>query len=641
VTWEAFVLTHGRYAPAHHLAAVVGQSEAAINALRRCARDGRPRGPKRTFDALFAVFHGRPPRDDEWPRPRVRGAGGYEWLAPELALLASLTGRVGTAEIERILTARLRQVTGDPAAERNVNALNAARQRIGLLTTDVVGGLTANQAGRSIGCISIVYNDIRQGRLKAARVGRHLVITHEEWARWKAARVFPPAGYVPLASLKRPLGIRSDKLSEWARMGYVPTAVRCNPYGTPAASTKFGTWYIDPKVRRKLIADRRAGRPMPWWGKPEPDNLRVTWRLWQQRQHPADCETCRAIWGRAGAPPTFEDYLQRYPPLAFGAKRHLTRPWFEGLTIADVARQVNLTSANVLYAIRTGVLRATRHGGRWIVSRTDATRWKARKCPTGTSDRSWIAINHACRLYGFRRRDLEAHITAGRLRAKVGTNGAARGVRYVLKQQLRQLRETEGFSAAEAARRLKISVARLRTLARQADWRSADRFTIDVLNTIRKRLESAAGVPIAEVAKILGRPVAWVEREIANGTARVLRTPFRKNRRYISEPMFKRLYEAALQRRRRRMRWTTDWLLVSDAALLAGTCSGTIQKWAGAGEVKTRLKAGRYRRYHRASVMARARRYWAGEVRFTRAAPPAWLVAERQSPRSSSRSAAA
>jgi excisionase family DNA binding protein len=622
--WQNFVVTHGWGVRSHFLAAAVGRPEDDIEALRRRVRPTR--GPHRTFPELFALFHGRPPRDEEWPAPRLSGNSGYEWFAPELALLASLVGRVGSDEIARVLTERLRQVTGDPSAERNINALNTARQRTGLWTADLVGGPTANQAGREIGCISIVYNDIRHGRLQAMRVGRHLMIPHAEWARWKAARVFPPTGYVSLSSLKQPLGITSDKLSEWARMGYVPSAIRCNPYGTRAASTKFGTWYIDPKVRKKLIADRRAGRPMPWWRKPEPSNLKITWTLWQERQHPAHCATCQGIWGAAGAPTTYEDYEQRYPPLAFGAKRHLTRPWFEGLSIREVAARVNLPVSTVAYAVRTGVLRAHRHGNRYVITRNDATRWKARNCPTGSGDRSWVQLATATSLYGFTRRELLAHIAAGRLCERIGTAGPQRGVRYVLKQQLRELRDAEGWPAAVAARRLGISVARLQTLAREADWRAADRFTLDVITTIRKRLDSEAGAPIREVANILGKSVAWVEREIANGTARVLRTPFKKQRRYISEPMFKRLCEAALKPTRRE-RWSSDWLLVSDAALLAGVSIGTVQRWADKGDVVFRMKT-KYRRYHRRSVMTRARRYWDGEVRFKRLTPPAWLQAE-------------
>jgi hypothetical protein len=51
-------------------------------------------------------------------------------------------------------------------------------------------------------------------------------------------------------------------------MGYVPTAMRCNPYGQRMSRVRH--LVHRPKLARKLVADRRAGRPMPWWGKPEP-----------------------------------------------------------------------------------------------------------------------------------------------------------------------------------------------------------------------------------------------------------------------------------------------------------------------------------------------------------------------------------
>ena len=35
----------------------------------------------------------------------------------------------------------------------------------------------------------------------------------------------------------------------------------------------------------------------------------------------ATCATCAAIWGEAGPPADFEDYVARYPALAHGAKR--------------------------------------------------------------------------------------------------------------------------------------------------------------------------------------------------------------------------------------------------------------------------------------------------------------------------------
>lgn len=42
-------------------------------------------------------------------------------------------------------------------------------------------------------------------------------------------------------------------------MGYVPGAVRCNPFGVKGPSTQFGTWYVDPQTVEGLLADRRAG----------------------------------------------------------------------------------------------------------------------------------------------------------------------------------------------------------------------------------------------------------------------------------------------------------------------------------------------------------------------------------------------
>ncbi len=206
---------------------------------------------------------------------------------------------------------------------------------IGLQSGDVLGGITVADAGREAGSTAVVHQAIQKGTLAAHKVGRLLVIPHEAWAAWKARHAAPPEGWVRLSTLRQPLGIRSDKLSEFARMGYVPGAVRCNPFGVPGPSTQFGTWYIDPKTAGRLLADRRAGRPMPWHGKPLLDNLRVTYKLWAQRRHPATCATCAAIWGEAGPPADFEDYVARYPALAHGAKRHLTLPWSPGLTVAD------------------------------------------------------------------------------------------------------------------------------------------------------------------------------------------------------------------------------------------------------------------------------------------------------------------
>jgi hypothetical protein len=587
------------------------------------------RGRPKPYGELFALYHGRPPRDEEWPAPRRSAGrhGTYEWLAPELTLLASLAGTTSTTEIARVLTERLRTLTGDPAALRTRQAVLLRRQRLGLLESDVAGGLTIAAAAKEIGARAILYHHIRKGTLPHIKIGKALVIPHDAFAAWKATRVVPPKGFIRLARLKQPLGIRSDKLSEYARAGYVPTAIRCTPIGTSEMSTRWGTWYLDPNVATKLIADRRAGRPMPWWGKPEPYNLQVTWRLYVRRRHPEACATCQDIWGPPGAPTTFEDYARRYPPLAHGAKRHLTRVWTPGLRLEDLAREVGCCQATVSRAIQTGVLRARTFQGRLYVTRTDATRWKARRCPSGGSHRSWLSVRTACRAYGFTRRALLHHVKAGRLRLKIGDSGAMRGVEYVLKQQVRELRDALGFTEREAARRVGVSVARLRVLLRGTQWRSAPRIPAVVVRTCQRRQASENGATLAEVARILGKPLAWIRQEIQAGTIRPLRTRWDKQRLYVTLPMFDRLMAAAV-RRRPRQRWTADWLLLSDAAHLAGVSPTQVIHWAVTGTCARRRHPDTYWRYHRRSLQARARRYWRAENRFKRATPPAWLTEE-------------
>jgi len=297
LAWTQFILEHGWQAYASELAAVVRQDVDAVERLRRTGACKPLRKAKR-FSELFSLWHGRPPEENEWPRPRkFAGRKTYEWQPPEIALLASLVGRLGVDDIAQTLTARLRERTDDPCAERNRQAVQVRISQIGMQSKDVLGGITTADAGREIGSLAIINQVIRKKELPAVRVGRLWVIPHDAWKAWKATRVFPPVGFVPLRSIRDALAIRSDKLSEWARMGYVPTAIRCNPYGTQAPSTQFGTWYIDKTVADTLVADRRAGRPMPWHGRPLLENLRVTYKLWKARQHPRSCKSCAEIWG--------------------------------------------------------------------------------------------------------------------------------------------------------------------------------------------------------------------------------------------------------------------------------------------------------------------------------------------------------
>jgi hypothetical protein len=624
VTWQAFIIAHGRRAAVHHLATILGVSEPDVERVRRsvpCAP-----GTKRAFPDLFAQWHGRPPRDEEWPAPRRIG-GGYEWQAPEMTLLASMVGTLGREEISQVLTERLQRLTGDVTARRDRNAVLIGIQRSGLQMSDVVGGITVKAAAREIGAQAIVYHEIRMGRLQTFRAGRYLVIPRDAWEAWKATRVFPPAGFVRLATLKKPLGIRSDKLSEWARAGYVPSAIRCTPVGIREHSTKFGMWYVDPKVAKHLIATRRAGRPMPWWRKPEPYNLKVTWNLYDRRRHPEACDACRTIWGPSGAPTAFDDYAQRYPPLDHGAKRHLTRPWSSGWQVQALADHLGIAHATIIRAIQTGTLRARKIEGRWFITKTDATRWKSRKCPNGRSFRSWLGVRTACRAYGFSRAELLTHVKAGRIRLKVGLRGAMRDVEYVLKQQVRELRDSIGYSEREAARRVGVSVSRLRVLLRGTEWRSTARIPPEAVRTCQRRLEAENGVSLAEAARILGKRLSWVRQEILAGTIRPLRTAWDKKRLYVTLPMFDRLIAAALNPRER-PRWTSEWLHVSDAATFACVSVTTVDRWGDAGDLRRRQSSTGFR-YHRRSLIARARTYWTWAVkRYKRAAPPDWLTAQ-------------
>jgi len=223
--WQRFVIDHGHRADAKDLAFILAcpvEDVVRLRATGACSKGG----PRRTFVELFSLWHGQEPTDDEWPPPRKRAKGGYDWQGREVALLASLIGRLGVEQISQLLSERLRQVTGDPSAERGRQSVQNTINRIGLQSRDVVGGITTAEAGHEIGSLATVHQAVHKGDLRAHRVGRLWVISHASWAEWKAKRVFPPAGYVPLATLKGPLSIRSDKLSEFARMGYVPTAVR-------------------------------------------------------------------------------------------------------------------------------------------------------------------------------------------------------------------------------------------------------------------------------------------------------------------------------------------------------------------------------------------------------------------------------
>ena len=618
--WERFVLDYGWRSQAYEMSAVIGQSVEDIERIRRTGACKRhPKGKR--FAELFTLWHGRPPVEEDWPMPRKQGAGcTYEWQDPETALLASLVGQMSVMEIAKILTLRLRKITGDRQSGRSKNATQVRTNLIGLQSTDVIGGITTAQAGREIGSMAIINQVIHKKQLRAVRRGRLWVIPHVAWEEWKATRVFPPQGYVQLSTIRTKLAIRSDKLSEFARMGLIPTAIRCNPYGN-GKSTQFGTWWIDKKVATKLLVDRRAGRAMPWHGK-YADNLRVSFKLWQKRQHPAACKTCAELWGKQGAPKSFEDYSVRYPTLAHGAKRHLTRPWSPGLTLAEVAAQSCHNIASIRRAVANGMLAVTWERNRQYVSRTDATRWIARHCPTGEGEKSWLALQTASDQYLFTLRELRGFIAAGTLKSKIGTDGPMRNVLYVSRHQCGQLRERIGFTDEQAARRLGVTVARFIRLLEGVGWRKAGGIPLATVQAVRKRIASRHGYSIEEAAKEVRKSAQWIRERIKDGTIRMARAKWDRRRTYITEPMLKRL-RAFKKTPAVQERFGTDWLALSDAAMEAGVTATTLNKWANNGELARRHSKTGWR-YHRAAVRANARRYWQ-TVRFHRATPPAWL----------------
>lgn len=623
-----FIHRHGWRARASHLAVVLGRSEDEVTALRRrvpCA----PLPEAKKFPELFALWHGRAPEDDDWPAPAQTGHGSYEWLSPEMVLLATLVGMLGVEDIAAVLTQHLRTVTGDPEAERTKWAVLNQMNEMGLQTRDVVGGITVATAGAQIGSEYIVRQAIAAGTLHARRVGRVVVIPYDDWQAWKDKRHEPPQGFVRLSSLREPLGIKSDsKLPEYAACGYVPTAVLCATPNDRKGNSVRGSWFIAPHVAEQLLVDRREGRPMPWHGKPLRDNLKTTYRLWSARRHPVECPTCAAIWGELGAPQDFDDYMRRYPPLEHGAKRHLTRVWTPGMTVKEVAAATDAPIEQVQQAIDNGALVAWQYRGQPYVARSDASRWLARKCPSGESFKSWASLETASQAYQFSVTQLQDYIADGTLQHKVGTDGAMRGITYVLRDQCARLRARLGYTLEEAARRAGVTPERMEQLLEGVNWRQQPGIPLDTVNAVIKRLESGAremGFSLQEAAAGVGRSLEWVCARIDDGTVRVSKSKWNEERLYLTEPMMCRLLEAARQPEKERLD-TQEWYRLTDAALDAKVSTGTIRNWVAEGVIESR-DASTGKLYSRTYVRARARRYWRS-VRFLRAVPPDWLQAE-------------
>lgn len=632
--WQSFVLVHGRGSLARDLAVVLGRSVEEVEAARRSGPSTGKTSSTRggyDFSALFELWHGRPPSDAEWPAPIFHaGRGSYEWQPPELAMLATLVGQIGPMEIAEALTARLRRLTGDATAARDRQAVQNQISRMGLQTSDVLGGITAAEAGREIGSTQIIYQALRNGGLAGRTVGRHLVISHAEWAAFKAKVQAPPAGYVQLSTLRERLSIASDKLSEFARMGYVPGAVRVNTFGVHGMhTTKWGSWWVPQAIADQLLDDRREGRPMPWHGKPLLDNLKQAWKRYTERRHPDSCLTCRQIWGEAGAPKDFDAFMAQYHGLDHGAKRHLTRVWTPGLTIAEVAAQSGKSQTHVRRALANEMLVGEKHDGTTYVSQTSVTIWIARGANAEPST-TWINLEAAMSTYFFTREEVKRFIELDQIESKVGMAGAQRGILYLSRQGCSLLRDKLGFTDEQAARRCGCSVDTLRTVLRAMDWRFGTKITLTTLNAVTKRLKSGGrGLSVEEASAELGVGSDWVEARIADGTVTVARAKF-GDAIYITPPMLERLRLAVAQPAAPQ-RLSEDWVRLSRAAAIAGVSIATVIRWAEEGKVRRQQSSTGWR-YFEPDMRDQARTYWP-TARFKRPRLPEWLQAETNAAR--------
>ena len=609
--WQAFILEHGAKAKYYDLAAVVGRSVKEVLRVRDTGACKKQHKGK-NFSELFSLFHGRQPGDEEYPAP-VKYHLNYVWNTPELALLASLVGRLSVSEIAVVLT------------NRTMNAVQVQTNKIGLQIKDVVGGISPAEAGREIGSLPIVHQMIHSKQIKVQRIGRLIVIPYAEWQAWKAKRTFPPVGYVKLSSIRTALAIKSDKLPEFASLGYIPTAIRCNTYGATGSNTQFGTWFIDSKVAEQMVADRRAGRPMPWHGKPLKTNLGVSYKLWSARKHPTNCETCASIWGENGAPTSYEDYEKRYPPLAHGAKRHLTMKWNPGLTIEELSEK-SLRSYDIIKrAIKNAVLDASKEGRTTYITKTEAARWIARKCPSGDNAQSCISLETAQKVYWFSEAELNAYIADGTLKTVTKPDADKKLVTYVMRYQCAKLRAEIGFSEAEAAKRVGVSIPKLRKLLEGVNWRKKEGIPLSAVQAVIKRLQSQRGYTVEEAAKELDTSEQWVKKCVADGLVKVVQANWDARRVYITKAAMKKL-KAFKENPVKIEHLNDDWLRVSEAAKEAGVVAATIAKWAKQG-LLFRKGSNIGWRYHREAVRAQAREYWK-TVRFARLSYPSWLASE-------------
>jgi hypothetical protein len=626
MTWQQFVGSYCRRSKVYDLAAVVGQPVRTVERLRR--QVGGRRTIDHDFGTLFALWHGRPPRADEWPAP-FRFGHGYEWQAPEVVALTQMLGRVALTEIARALTERLRRVTSNGTATRDVDAVRRQVGKLGLAVGEIVGGLTTSQAAKRAGeTVALVQQEIHKGRLRHFYIGHRIVIPERAFLEWKATRLpEPPAGWVKLYAIRVQLGHHFDHLAYHAKHGRIPGAVLCTG----------NRYWLPPRVARDLLRRRRLGLPMPWSGWVHRCTARKSWDLWRRRRH-RDCAECRSIWrGVGGEPSTFEAFYERWLKIPETTKRHLTGP--DGISSTSASLLTGIDRHDFSEAAKHGELKATRVRGGWYFQKEDVLRWaKSHAAKATRHTRGRMTFKDAGRFIGGIAK-IRAAIRRGELRVVRRWDGTP----GVMRHEVAALHvRVHSIPVARAARLCGVSVPTFTKLAgrTQSDaiWRPGERVQPKVIDHVRRRLQAGWQLTLEDAIALLGKPRWWVERAIELGYLLPLRATGDSRRLVFGR-------KAVLAIARRRLTLTpgprttrgrpVDWLPQYQACELAGITVSTLKRWDALGWLTKAKGKGGTRRggngmgwaYSRASVMRAARRYWP-RCRFKRRTPPAWLTKE-------------
>ncbi len=241
----------------------------------------------------------------------------------------------------------------------------------------------------------------------------------------------PPAGYVPLSELARALGQRVDALSRLARISMVPNALRVECRG----GARSVTWYVPGRTADGLIAQHRAGLPMPWHGKPLVDDLAATYRLWRVRKHPSACLKCHRIWGHVEPPASFEAYVDRYSRLSLGDKAHLTQLWAKLRPLAEAIEHLARLCGHdrVVEAIENGILPTIeRDGQAWMDSRV-IDEWSAAGYPQALAGARpvWVLASTAAALSSVDLEQVLWLIENDEVQARMGSGPVSKGRLFV------------------------------------------------------------------------------------------------------------------------------------------------------------------------------------------------------------------